>query len=169
MSWRKLKASRRVQEHETSLREMDDLRAIVERDLRDAAIEALSPDRRFATAYNAILTLAKMVIAASGYRVAGQGHHRSTLEALEQALGHKHSDWIDYFDACRRKRNIVDYDLASVATEAEADEILEKAKEFRGIVEAWIAERHPWLRAGEGEQVQPEGAENAEDSEKTEA
>jgi hypothetical protein len=36
----------------------------------DAAIPALSEDRRFATAYNAALQTAKMAIACAGYRVA---------------------------------------------------------------------------------------------------
>jgi uncharacterized protein (UPF0332 family) len=146
MSWRKLKASRRVQEHETSPQELDDLRAIVDRDLRDAALPGLSADRRFATAYNAVLTIAKMVVAAAGYRVVGQGHHRTAFEALEQAMGHKISDWIDYFDAARRKRNIVDYDLSAVASEEEAQELIQKAKEFRAIAENWIAEHHSRLK-----------------------
>ena len=47
---------------------MLDLRGIVERDLKDAKIPELSADRRYATAYNAILQLTKMVIACSGYR-----------------------------------------------------------------------------------------------------
>jgi hypothetical protein len=38
------------------------LRALIARDLEDAAIQQLSDDRRFATAYNAALPTAKMAI-----------------------------------------------------------------------------------------------------------
>jgi hypothetical protein len=119
------------------------LRNVVERDLQDASVEGLSADRRFATAYNAVLQLAKMVIACVGYRVAGAGHHLTTLEALEIALGSSISSLVAYFDTCRRKRNLVDYDCAHAATETEAEELIRKAEEFRGLVETWIRKHHP--------------------------
>ena len=53
----------------------------------------------------------------------------------------------DYFDRCRRKRNVIDYDDAFVATETEAMEILTKAKEFASVVEQWIAKNHQSLKA----------------------
>jgi hypothetical protein len=70
MSWKQLLAQRKVQLHTTSKQELDGLRALIERDLTDAALSGLSADRRFATAYNAALQTAKMVIACAGYRVA---------------------------------------------------------------------------------------------------
>jgi uncharacterized protein (UPF0332 family) len=47
-----------------------------------------------------------------------------------------------YFDTCRRKRNQVDYDRANAATETEAEELLDKAEEFRDLVEKWISKHH---------------------------
>jgi len=41
---------------------------VVERDLADASIPQLSPDRRFATAYNAVLQAAKAITYCEGYR-----------------------------------------------------------------------------------------------------
>ena len=55
MTWKQLLAQRKVQPHRTSKQEVDALRALVTRDLQDAALPDLSPDRRFATAYNAAL------------------------------------------------------------------------------------------------------------------
>ena len=60
MTWQNLLAARRAKRHKTSRQELDGLRAIVERDLKDAAVAGLSEDRRFATAYNAVLQLATM-------------------------------------------------------------------------------------------------------------
>ena len=80
MTWQQLLSLNRVRAHRTSKQELDDLRAVIERDLRDAGISGLSADRSFATAYNAALQTAKMAIACAGYRVVGQGHHQVSFE-----------------------------------------------------------------------------------------
>jgi hypothetical protein len=143
MTWQTLLANGRIKRHRTSLQEISDLRAVVERDLKDARVEMISADRRFATAYNAVLQLAKIVIACSGYRVSGLGHHQVTFEALELAIGPKISNRVMYFDTCRRKRNQVDYDFALVASDTELEELLSNAEQFRIIVEEWISTHHP--------------------------
>jgi hypothetical protein len=59
-----------------SKKELNNLRALIARDLADAAIAGLSADRRFATAYNAALQAANMAIAGAGYRIMSKaGHH----------------------------------------------------------------------------------------------
>lgn len=64
MSWQKLLKGRRITVHKTSRQELDGLRAVVERDLKDAAIESLSQDRRFATMHRfKHLTLLQFVLA----------------------------------------------------------------------------------------------------------
>lgn len=135
----------RVQRHATSQQELDDLRSVVDRDLADAALVGLSDDRSFATAYNAVLQLAKMAIACAGYRVSGSAHHQTAFQAMELTLGSAAANYAAYFDACRRKRNQLDYDVAQVATQTESQEMLMKAKEFQAFVEAWIAKHHPQL------------------------
>jgi hypothetical protein len=147
MRWQELVAAHRVQPHTTSRQELDSLRAVVERDLNDARVPGLSTDRKFATAYNAVLQLAKMVIACAGYRVVGQGHHLTTFEAVELAMGRSVAPLASYFDACRRKRNMLDYDMANVATETEVGELLEQAEQFRHLVEQWIAQFYPQYTA----------------------
>ncbi len=86
-----------------------------------------------------------MVVARAGYRVVGQGHHQTTFEALELAMGPGIAATATYFDTCRRKRNLVEYDLANVATETETEELLRQARQFAQVVEAWIAQNHPAL------------------------
>jgi uncharacterized protein (UPF0332 family) len=127
---------------------MLNLRALIARDLADAAIPALSSDRRFATAYNAALQACTMAIACSGYRVTTRaGHHAVAFEAVTFAVGPSAQSFADYFDTCRRKRNTIDYHNTSVATDTEADEILSLAKAFHALIEAWIAAHHPALAA----------------------
>jgi hypothetical protein len=143
MPWQPLLASKRVQPHTASLDELAGLRAVVARDLRDAALSGLSADRRFAIAYNTVLQAATMVIACAGYRVRSGGHHHITFVPLELAMGPEVAELASYFDTCRRKRNLVDYNMASVATETEIQELVEKAQAFRQRVEDWIAHDHP--------------------------
>lgn len=88
-----------------------------------------------------------MAIACAGYRVASvPGHHRITFEGAKLALGKSAEHLADYFDACRRKRNEIDYTGAAIATNTEADELLLHARSFLKMVEAWIAATHPALK-----------------------
>lgn len=145
MNWQDLLVQRRVQRHRTSRDELDALRRLVARDLRDAELADLSDDRRFAIAYNAVFLLGKMALACAGYRALSGMHHRTTLDAVRLAMGAAESARTRYFQVCRRKRNIVDYDLASGASAAEAAELLDAARRFRRDVEKWIAAAHPDL------------------------
>ena len=148
MSWKKLLQDNKVHRHTTSRQELNEIRRLVARDLTDAAIPALSEDRRFATAYTAALQTAKMAIACAGYRIASvPGHHRLTFEGAKLALGKPAEHLADYFDSCRRKRNEIDYTGATIATTTEADELLLHAKSFLKLVEAWINSTYPALKA----------------------
>ncbi len=145
MPWAQLVADRKVRPHTTSLQETEDLRSVVDMDLTDAAIAGLSSDRRFATAYNAALQLARIAIACAGYRTTGSSHHQTAFEALELALGPAVAQQSAYFETCRRKRNVVDYDMAYMVSLSEAEEILAETKRLRETVEAWMAANYPHL------------------------
>src|SRR5687768_13487749 len=124
VTWTKLLASHDVQRHRTSKKELDEMRALVARDLADSKVAGLSADRRFATAYNAALQTANMAVACAGYRVTAKtGHHKVALDSVKLAVGSTVDKYADYFDRCRRKRNVIDYTRSDVATESEATEI----------------------------------------------
>ena len=147
MTWKSWLASKDAQTHATSKKELDNMRKLISRDLADAAVKGVSADRRFATAYNAALQAANMVIACAGYRITAKvGHHQLSLEAANLALGASADKLIQYFDTCRRKRNKIDYTQSHVASDTEAAEILIKAREISGMVEGWIAKQHPGLK-----------------------
>jgi hypothetical protein len=82
------------------------LRKLIARDIADAKVPGLSADRTFATAYNAVLQLSKIVLACAGYRVSASlpGHHQTTFEAAGLVLGAAARRLTDYFETCRRKR-----------------------------------------------------------------
>jgi len=118
---------------------------VVDRDLRDAAVTAISIDLRFQTAYQACLQLGTIVLAAVGVRSVGQGHHWTTFKVLPDILGNDVQDLADYFDQCRGKRNLSDYDRAGEIADKEAVELLEEAKKFRASILAWLRRHHPAL------------------------
>ncbi len=113
--------------------------------MTDAAVPGLSAGRSLATGYNAVLQLSKMVLACAGYRASASvpGHHQTTFEAARLVVGPAAQELTDYFETCRRKRNVIDYDYAEVATGPQARELLEKAVHYRKLVERWIARYHP--------------------------
>ena len=139
-------AARKIHTHKSSKQELDELRAVVKRDLADAALPALSEDRRFATAYNAALQVARMATACAGYRVAAvPGHHALSFECAGLALGKQADRLVLFFDGCRRKRNVIDYTGVQIATATEAAELLQRTQEFSALVESWITSAHPRL------------------------
>ncbi len=138
----------RLQQHKTSVKEIADLLKVVDRDLADASIKEISADRRFATAYNAALQLATIVLHASGYRAGKTGHHWVTFKILPEVMGPEAQERADYFNSCRSTRNVTDYDRAGVVADATADEILEEAKSFKAEVLKWLKVSHPELLAG---------------------
>ena len=147
MTWTSLLANKEAQKHKTSKKELDNMPALIARDLADASLAGLSADRRFATAYNAALQAANMAIACAGYRIVSKvGHHRVSLESAKLVLGKAAHKYTDYFETCRRKRNTIDYTFSNVATDTEAKEIVVQAKQFYIEVEEWITKNHPALK-----------------------
>jgi hypothetical protein len=60
-------------------------------------------------------------------------------------LGPDHQDDARYLDACRKKRNIVEYDYVGGATESEASELAAYVLELRQKVLDWLTQYHPQL------------------------
>src|SRR5437016_1763906 len=137
-------AESRVQIYTTSKKEIENLFKVVERDIKDASIEALSWDRRYATAYNAALQLATIVAFASGYRVkAAVGHHWITLSLIPIFMGKSQQERADYLDVCRSKRNVTDYTHIGEVSVKEVNELLNEVKKFKLEVVTWLKKQHP--------------------------
>ena len=135
--------------HQTSPQEIGELLAMVDRDLADAQ-GGISNDWRFAIAYNASLRLCTLLLYASGYRPEKTLQHYRTITALPLILGDQRKPDVDYLDACRIKRNTVEYDRVGGATGDDVTELVEFTKELRNGVLAWLRSNHPaLLRSGQ--------------------
>ena len=133
-----------IRPHQTSIQEIAGLLSIVERDLLDAQ-GRISADWQFGIAYNAALKLCTILMFASGFRPERQGAHQRTLSVLPLILGDDRRNDAVYLEVCRVKRNNVEYDMAGVATQSDATELLEFARELHRSVLDWLKLHHPEL------------------------
>jgi len=133
-----------LQEEPASPHEIKNLLAIVERDLEDAAGE-ISADWRFGIAYNAALKLCGVLLRAEGHRAAHGLQHYRTIMAMPLILGEDRKSDAQYLDACRTKRNTVEYNYVGGASEQDAKELIAFVKAFRQTVLNWLQEHHPEL------------------------
>lgn len=133
-----------LRKHKTSLQEISNLFAIVERDIHDAKVtEAISDDWKFGIAYNAALKLCTILMYASGYKPEKNLAHYRTLQSLPFILGESRKADADYLDLCRIKRNEVEYDCVGGATSADADELIEFVIELQKDVLFWLEKNYP--------------------------
>lgn len=84
MSLKQLLSQGRLKPHRTSKEEIRNLLKIIKRDIKDSNLKGLSPDRKFATAYNAVLQTATILLYCEGYKPHGIGHHLSRKIPLTQ-------------------------------------------------------------------------------------
>ena len=84
MTSKQFLAEGRLKPHRTGPKEVRDLLRVAQRDLKDASVTEISVDRRFIIAYQAAFQLATIVLAASGFRTAGTGHHWVTFKILPE-------------------------------------------------------------------------------------
>ena len=60
-------------------------------------------------------------------------------------LGAERRDDAEYLEACRKKRNIVEYEYVGGATEDDANELIGFVKSLRDDVLEWLKMNHPHL------------------------
>lgn len=138
-----------LRSHKTSPEEISNLLAIVDRDLTDAQKE-LSSDWQFGIAYNAALKLCTILLYASGYRPEKNLAHYRTLQALPLILGSEMKEDASYLDACRTKRNTVEYDYVGGTTNEDVEELTEFVTDLRKKVMTWLRQHHPALIGRKG-------------------
>ena len=144
MSLREWLANRWLVEHEPSREEIADLFAVVDRDLKDAAVPRLSADWRLGISYNAALQLATLALAAEGYRPGRERAHERAILALRDTVGIA-GETVDVLDTVRRKRNQISYEHAGTTSDREAEEFYKTVRSLRAAVVRWLTKRHPAL------------------------
>jgi hypothetical protein len=134
----------KLQKHTTSREELDRLFGVFERDIQDARAASISVDRRFATAYNAALMVARAALAVSGYRTAGEGTHYLTIHSLAYTIKPDEKTVI-LFNKLRKKRNITDYEMTGMVSGQDVVETIELAQTLRRSFIDWLNTSRPDL------------------------
>jgi len=83
-----------------------------------------------------------VLLYAEGYKAERTLQHYRTIQALPLILGPDKKEDAAYLEACRSKRNIVEYDYVGGATDDDADELLAFVQELKSEVAAWLKEYH---------------------------
>jgi uncharacterized protein (UPF0332 family) len=149
MSLKELLNQGKIKPHKTSKEEISNLLKLVKRDIKDARVSGLSSDRKFATAYNAVLQSATILLYCKGYKTSGMGHHFVVFEAMKEILGKDYFELADYFDSCRSQRNVTDYSYPGELSEAEANELIQESEKFLKMVLHWLKTNYPNLSASD--------------------
>ena len=132
----------------TSRDEIKSLLTIVDRDLKDANVAAVSEDRRFEAAFSAARTAATIALRASGYRTSIQvRQHAKTIESLELTIN-ADSKMIQKMRTFSKKRNVTSYDSAGNVSKQELQLAIKTAAELHRQVVAWLQKNHPELLKG---------------------
>jgi len=142
MSLNDLLASGRLKRHRTSQQEIADLLHLADQYIQDAKVEAISLDLRFSTAYQAVLQLATIPLHCTGYRTSGLGHHATVFEALPLIMGEAYEPLASYFDSCRVKRNVAEYQRIGEISKSEVAELIAAVERFRTQVIEWLRTNH---------------------------
>ena len=142
-SWRD---ARLIVEHEPSRQEISELLGIVKTDLKDASIPELSPDRRLACCYAALLTAARAALRARGYRVPRgmPNHHYHAIQSLQFTVG-LGSGVLRQIEAMGKKRATADYVRVGEVSESMVEEASAFAEAHCGRILDWIRREHPQL------------------------
>ncbi len=141
MSLRQWKDNGWLKPEPSSRNEIHNLFVIIERDMKDS-MESVSVDWQFGIAYNAALKLCTVLLRAEGYRTTGGNHHYRTITALPEILGSEWKSRADYLNACRMKRNTLEYDYAGCVTGRDVEELLDFLEVLKREVLEWLETEH---------------------------
>ncbi len=79
-----------------------------------------------------------------GFRARSQpGHHIAIIDFVQVRIGKKHAGLLTVFDRLRRKRNMALYDDTGFVSHHEAEQALEAARDYLGVIRADITARQP--------------------------
>jgi hypothetical protein len=131
--------------HVPTSEEIQELLAVVDRDLKDASSTELSVDWKFGIAYNAGLQLARICLLASGYEtLKGDSHHFRAIDSLQFTL-QADAELVTLFQTFRKKRSQGVYETVGVISQTDAAEMLASARSLKVRTKEFLKNLHPTL------------------------
>ncbi|MBR4674402.1 MAG: hypothetical protein IKP00_08055 [Victivallales bacterium] len=127
-----------MKSHQTDSQEIANLLAIVERDLTDASLNDLSVDWQFGIAYNAALKLCNIMLYVHGYRPENALAHYRAIMALKEIEEENWEQYSVYLNACRMRRNTLEYDCVDSISKDDAEELITFTRKFYAEVKNYL-------------------------------
>lgn len=145
MTLQNLLATQRLLVFEASRDDVQRLLAAAERNLADAAVNAISAENRFDAAYKCLMQCAMASLWANGYRTSTSqpGHHQTAIQSLTLTIELEAKTMV-VLDTLRKQRNVSDYDGAPISP-ASVEECLKQANDLLTRVKSWLAHNRPDL------------------------
>lgn len=123
--------------------DIERLLVAAERNLKDAAVTAISDENRFDAAYKCVMQCAMASLLAHGYRTSTSkpGHHQIAIQTLPLTVG-LDARTVIVLDGLRKQRNINDYDGDPISPTL-VDECIEQAQALLAHVRGWLSAHRP--------------------------
>ena len=146
MTWKELLDKRIVVRHKTAKPQIDEFRALIRQNLRDASLKALSLENRFNIAYHAAILTAKLAVFCAGYRLKAGRSRYAAFKTLKLAMGSslQRKSLIEYFERCGKMRQQSVYSPGLIS-QADVKDLCKQTRLLLKNVDTWIAKRHPKL------------------------
>jgi hypothetical protein len=145
MTLQNLLAIQRLLAFEASRDDIQRLLAAAQRNLDDAAVQAISAENRFDAAYKCVMQCAMAALWAKGYRTSTSqpGHHQTAIQSLTLTIGLDAKTMV-VLDTLRKQRNVSDYDGDPISPSS-VEECLKQAQALLLRLKAWLALNRPDL------------------------
>lgn len=136
---------KKLKPHAVDWAQIDRFLASADKKLASAhRILAFDEEACLQQAYEAMLKASLGFMFSHGSRARSQpGHHVVIIDFVRSRLGNKHAALLTVFDRLRRKRNLALYDDTGFVSRHDAQQALESARDYLGVIRADIAARKP--------------------------
>jgi hypothetical protein len=136
---------KKLKPHRVDWAQIDRFLASAEKKLASARkILAFDEEACLQQAYESMLKASLGFMFSHAVRARSQpGHHIAIIEFVRARFDKKHAALIIVFDRLRRMRNLALYDDTGFVSRHDAEQALEAAREYLGVIRKDIADRKP--------------------------
>ncbi len=136
---------KKLKAHKTDWAQIERFLTSAEKKLASARkILAFDEEASLQQAYEAMLKASLGFMFSHGFRARSQpGHHIAIIDFVRARIDKKHAGLITVFDRLRRKRNLALYDDIGFVSHHDAEQALETARDYLGVIRADITARKP--------------------------
>jgi hypothetical protein len=136
---------KKLKPHRVDWAQIDRFLASAEKKLASARkILAFDEEACLQQAYESMLKASLGFMFSHAVRARSQpGHHIAIIEFVRARFDKKHAALIVVFDRLRRMRNLALYDDTGFVSRHDAEQALEAAREYLGVLRKDIADRKP--------------------------